>query len=90
MLVGVFVCGVYLVLDQAVTIMYLQEDYSDSEADLKTLSIIIEKGNLSKYQIVECLEDHRLRSFMDVSSDTISLERVILTFEADSLLKVEL
>ena len=33
--------GAYILVDQSVTIMYMQEGYNDTENDLKTISKII-------------------------------------------------
>jgi|TARA_B110000908_G_C10068914_1_gene364162 hypothetical protein len=81
--------GAYILVDQSVTIMYMQEGYNDTENDLKTISKIINETDLSKVEIVKKLKDHRLVEFMDFRSDTIGLERVQLIFKNGKLEQIE-
>ena len=82
------VIGLYSIIDQGVTITYMRDGYSDTEADLETLIEIIEKTDQTKNGIKNILKKHRLYEFMDFDNDTISLERVNLIFENDSLKKI--
>ena len=79
----------YQVIDQGVTITYMQEGYSDTENDLETLVKIINSTDLTKQEIKTELENHRLNEFMDFKTDTVGLERVQLIFKNDKLKKVE-
>jgi hypothetical protein len=81
--------GAYIIVDQSVTIMYMQEGYSDTENDLKTLLELVNETDLSKAEIVKKLKDHRLVEFMDFRSDTIGLERVRLIFINGRLEQIE-
>lgn len=81
--------GLYTVVDQAVTLTYMKEGYSDTEADLETLIQIIEQTDQSKQGIEILLKDHRLYEYMYFETDTIGLERVSLIFENDSLKSIE-
>jgi hypothetical protein len=81
--------GAYIIVDQSVTIMYMQEAYSDTENDLKTLLELVNETDLSKAEIVKKLKDHRLVEFMDFRSDTIGLERVRLIFINGRLEQIE-
>lgn len=86
LLLGVTVAmGAYAVLDQAVTLTHLKEGYSDTEADLETMMQIINQTDLSKQKVKRVLEDHELYEYMNFNSDTISLDRVSLTFESGKL-----
>ena len=80
--------GVYSIIDQAVTLTYQKEGYTDTENDLDNLIEIVNKTDLTKTQIQKELKDHRLYEYMDFKTDTISLDRVTLIFKSDKLLKV--
>jgi biopolymer transport protein ExbB/TolQ len=81
--------GFYSVVDQAVTLTYMKEGYSDTEADLETIIQLIEQADQSKQAIHKVLKEHRLYEYMDFERDTIELERVSLIFENDSLKSIE-
>ena len=81
--------GLYSVVDQAVTLTYMKEGYSDTEVDLESLIQIIEQTDQSKQGIEILLKDHRLFEYMDFKTDTVGLERIILIFSNDSLKSVE-
>jgi hypothetical protein len=80
--------SVYSIIDQAVTLTYQKEGYTDTENDLDNLIEIINKTDLTKTQIQNELKDHRLYEYMDFKKDTISLDRVILIFENNKLKSV--
>ncbi|EMS32833.1 hypothetical protein C943_00839 [Mariniradius saccharolyticus AK6] len=80
--------GVYSIIDQAVTLTYQKEGYTDTENDLDNLIEIINKTDLTKTQIQKELKDHKLYEYMDFNSDTISLDRVLLVFENNKLKNV--
>jgi hypothetical protein len=80
--------GVYSIIDQAVTLTYQKEGYTDTENDLDNLIEIINKTDLTKTQIQKELKDHRLYEYMDFKTDTISLDRVSIIFKDDKLFKV--
>ncbi len=80
--------GVYSIIDQAVTLTYQKEGYTDTENDLDNLIEIINKTDLTKTQIQKELIDHKLYEYMNFNSDTISLDRVLLVFENDKLKNV--
>lgn len=80
--------SVYSIIDQAVTLSYQKEGYTDTENDLDQIIKIFNKTDLTKTQIQNILKDHRLYEYMDFKSDTISLDRVLLIFENDKLYKV--
>jgi len=77
--------ALYLIIDQAVTLTYQKEGYTDTENDLEQLIEIINKTDLTKSQIEVELKDHKLYEFMDFKSDTVSLERVLLIFDNNKL-----
>lgn len=81
--------GIYTIIDQGVTISYMKEGYGDSKADLETLISVIEHTDQSKDEIEVLLKEHRLYEFMNFSSDTVALERVMLIFEDNLLQSVE-
>jgi hypothetical protein len=80
--------SVYSIIDQAVTLTYQKEGYTDTENDLDNLIEIINKTDLTKTQIEKELKDHKLYEYMDFKKDTISLDRVRLIFQSDKLFKV--
>ncbi len=81
--------GLYSTMDQAVSLSYMKEGYSDTVADLETLIEIIEQTDQTKAGIIEILKNHRLHSFMDFKKDTIAIERLIIIFENDTVKKIE-
>jgi hypothetical protein len=80
--------GVYSMIDQAITLTYQKEGYTDIENDLDNLIEVINKTDLTKTQIQKELKDHKLYEYMDFNCDTISLDRVLLIFENDKLKNV--
>ena len=80
--------SVYSIIDQAVTLTYQKEGYTDTENDLDNLIEIINKTDLTKTQIEKELKDHRLYEYMNFKKDTMSLDRVTLIFQSDKLFKV--
>lgn len=87
-LIFVTAFGVYSIIDQAVTLTYQKEGYTDTENDLDNLIEIINKTDLTKTKIQKELKNHRLYEYMDFKKDTISLNRVLLIFDNDKLKSV--
>ena len=83
------VAAAYVLIDQSMTIMYMRDGYEGTENDLKTLTKLINDTDLSKKQIENRLNDHRLNEFMDFKSDTIGLERIQLIFKNGQLERIE-
>ena len=77
--------SVYSIIDQAVTLTYQKEGYTDTENDLENLIEIINKTDLTKTEIQKGLKDHRLYEYMDFKKDTISLDRISLIFDNNKL-----
>jgi hypothetical protein len=77
--------SVYSIIDQAVTLTYQKEGYTDTENDLNNLIEIINKTDLTKTEIQKEIKDHRLYEYMDFKKDTISLDRLSLIFDNDKL-----
>lgn len=80
--------SIYSIIDNAVTLTYQKEGYTDTENDLDNLIEIINRTDLTKTQIQKELKDHRLYDYMDFKTDTISHDRVTLIFKSDKLFKV--
>ena len=80
--------AVYAIVDQAVTLTYQKDGYTDTENDLNQMIVIINKTDLSKQQIEKELKDHRLYEYMDFNSDTISLDRVLFIFDENKLKRI--
>jgi hypothetical protein len=80
--------GVYSMFDQAVTLTYQKEGYTNTENDLDNLIEIVNNTDLTKSHIQKELKGHRLYEYMDFKTDTISLDRVTLIFKSDKLFKV--
>jgi hypothetical protein len=89
LLLTTVVVAAYVLIDQSVTIMYMRDGYEGTENDLKALTELINDTDLSKEQIENRLNDHRLYDFMDFKSDTIGLERIQLIFENGQLERIE-
>jgi hypothetical protein len=89
LLLAVMAIGVYSVLDQAVTLTYLRDEYNDTESDLNTLISLINDTDLTKTKIKEKLKRHNLFEFMDFNKDKIHIERLTLIFDNDKLKKIE-
>lgn len=89
LLISVVIFGLYSIIDQGVTISYMQESYTDTEADLETLIELVGKTDQTRYEVEQALKDHRLYEYMDFNSDTIGLERLNLIFENDKLKSAE-
>ena len=87
-LTGIF--GAYAVVDQGVSLTYLQESHQDTEADLQTLVKLINETDLTKDEIKAELQNHRLREHMNFESNAVSLEKVQLVFKNDRLEKLEI
>jgi hypothetical protein len=85
----VIAISVYTIIDQAVTLTYQKEGYSDTKNDLEQIIEIINKTDLTKAQVETELKDHRLYEFMNFKSDTISLDRILLIFDNDKLKQVK-
>lgn len=80
--------SVYSIVDQAVTLTYQKDGYTDTENDLDNIIEIINKTDLTKTQIEKELKAHKLYEDMDFKKDTISLDRVSLIFKDGKLFKV--
>lgn len=80
--------SVYSIIDQAVTLTYQKDSYTDTENDLENLIEIINKTDLTKTQIENELRDHRLYEYMDFKRDTVSLDRISLIFDNSKLKSV--
>src|SRR5690554_4312849 len=87
-LIFVTAFGVYSIIDQAVTLTYQKEGYTDTENDHDNLIEIINKTDLTKTKIQKELKNHRLYEYMDFKKDTISLDRVLLIFDNNKLKSV--
>ena len=81
--------GFYSVVDQAVTLTYMKEGYSDTESDLETIIQIVGQTDQTKQEIENLLKAHRLFEYMDFRTDTIGIERVTLIFDNDTLKSIE-
>jgi len=88
MLLLVTTFSFYYILDQGVTLTYMQAGYKDTENDLDNISKIINETDLSKTQIKNKLTEHHLFSYMEFEKDTVSLEKVTLIFKDDKLFKI--
>ena len=78
----------YCILDQSVTLTYIEESYGETENDLIALSIIINETDFSKTQIKKALKNKNVREFYDIAEDTIALERIELVFYLGKLKQV--
>src|SRR5688572_2848562 len=79
--------GIYSIIDQGVSLAYMEQGYSDTENDLQSLTKLINETDLTKGQISKALSKHNLYESMDLKSDTISLYRINLIFKDDKLLE---
>lgn len=49
----------YLVIDQGVTLTYIQKEYSDTENDLDNIILLINETNLTRTEIEKTLKKHK-------------------------------
>jgi hypothetical protein len=77
--------GIYSILDQSVTLTYMEEGYQDTDNDLLDMIEIINKTDLSKQEIMNVLKQHTIHEHGEYLSDTISLNRIQLLFEDGKL-----
>jgi len=85
LMISVSIFAVYTIIDQAVMINYHKEDFKFTENDLDEIIDLVNHTDLTKSEIEKSLQNHSLYEFMDFETDTISLNRVLLIFEKDSL-----
>lgn len=79
----------YVILDQGVTLTHQREGYVATERDLDCLLELFNNGVRTRGRLEESLRDHRLRRWMDFGRDTITLERVVLILDRDTLRRIE-
>jgi len=88
-LVSITLLAAYAILDQAVTLTYLNVSYSDTVKDLDYLSLIISETDLSKQQVTNVLrEGGYVINEGDISNDTIILNDKILVFSNHKISQV--
>jgi len=85
----IFSFSIYSIIDQGVTLTYMEEGYSETENDLLALSVIINETDLSKTQIKKALLNKNIKECHDIAEDTISLERIQLIFHLDKLNQIK-
>lgn len=73
--------GFYSIIDQAITMTYQKEGYTDTINDRDNLIEIINKTNLTKTQIEKELTDDKLYEYMDYLGE---IESIILDLSSDS------
>lgn len=88
-LLTVTLIGLYLIIDQVITNAYKSDGYTSTENDLNSLIKIINETNLTKSDIETKMRTHKFYEFMDFNKDTVTLQRISLIFENDTLTKIE-
>ncbi len=88
-LLTVTLIGLYLIIDQGITNAYKSDEYTSTENDLNSLIKIINETNLTKSEIETKMRIHKFYEFMDFNQDTVTLQRISLIFESDTLIKIE-
>lgn len=78
--------GLYVILDQGVSLTYLKEGYGDTNSNLEQLVKIINETDLTKDHIKNTLKNDDL----DFNSDKVSLRRTDLIFKENKLKRIEL
>lgn len=73
--------GFYSIIDQAITMTYQKEGYTDTINDRDNLIEIINKTNLTKTQIEKELTDDKLYEYMDYLGE---IKSIILDLSSDS------
>lgn len=86
LLITITLFSAYSVLDQGVSLTYLRDDHSRTEHEMAILLEILDDSGLSKQQVLRALKENELPH---LNSDTIYLEKVMLIFERDSLVKAK-
>jgi len=79
----------YTGFDQGVSLTYMQEGYADTNEDFSSLIKIINETDLTKGQIRTSLTSRKDFELLDFKSDTVSLNRITMTFKNDKLNKIE-
>jgi hypothetical protein len=82
------ILGVYIIVDQAVSLTYQREGFEGVENDLTVLVKIINGADFSKNEIQKSLAQQNLYELVDFESDTVTLNKVVLIFKNDKLLRV--
>lgn len=88
-LLTVTLIGLHLIIDQVITNAYKSDGYTSTENDLNSLIKIINETNLTKSDIETKMRTHKFYEFMDFNQDTVTLQRISLIFENDTLTKIE-
>lgn len=81
--------GLYVFVDQSVTIGYMREGYTNTENDLEELITIINQTDLSKTEVTNVLKHKSMKYYVGLGTDTISLDRITLYFSEDTLKKID-
>ncbi len=87
-LLTVTLIGLYLIIDQGITNAYNSDEYTSTENDLNSLIKIINETNLTKSEIETKMRTHKFYEFMNFNQDTVTLQRISLIFESDTLTKI--
>lgn len=78
----------YIIIDQAVSLSYIETGYSDTKNDLSAIIEIINTTDLSKAEIKKSLENGGSHTVLHFESDTVSLNKVSIIFKDKTLHKI--
>lgn len=81
-------CAGYIIINQSVTIDYMQDGYKRAEEDLAAIVCIFNDTNFSKNQIEKCVRQYPSYEHTDFLCDTVTLQRYQLIFKNNKLVKI--
>lgn len=87
-LISIVVFEAYIIIDQAVSLSYLETGYSDTAKDLSAIIEIINSTDFSKAEIKRSLENGRSHIILHFEGDTVSLNKVSIIFKNKRLHKI--
>lgn len=77
--------GLYSIIDQGVTLTYLNDGYENTNDDLNNLVVLINNTDLTKTSIKEKLKSHPMFEMMDFNKNEVRLNRLTLYFKDEKL-----
>ncbi|CAN5211793.1 hypothetical protein BH09BAC3_BH09BAC3_25760 [soil metagenome] len=80
--------GFYSMIDQGVTLTYLEQSYQETEDDLERLIEIINETDRTRSAIEGLLTIDKDSLVVIPRGDTLFVGRIFLTFKKDTLVKV--
>lgn len=77
--------SIHTIIDQGITLTYLKEGYTNIDNDLDQIIELINKTDFTKDEVILILQKYERSKHLDLTSDTIELERVNLIFDNNNI-----